>query len=84
MSEFDCPPHNCEFFTNPEKGACDFHERWADLRAQGIPGITAIIPTEKGPERESGDFDGPEGIKFQRKRQKDLQDKIRKLRKEGL
>jgi hypothetical protein len=25
----DAPPHDCEFKTNPEKGACDFHERWA-------------------------------------------------------
>lgn len=23
-----CPDHACEFFTNPEKGACSFHEEW--------------------------------------------------------
>jgi len=22
------PKHECEFITNPEKGACEFHERW--------------------------------------------------------
>lgn len=26
--ERDIPDHNCEFGTNPEKGACDFHEEW--------------------------------------------------------
>lgn len=24
------PDHRCEFVTNPEKGACEFHEMWAD------------------------------------------------------
>lgn len=24
------PVHDCEFKTNPEKGACDFCEMWAD------------------------------------------------------
>ena len=24
------PDHLCEFYSNPEKGACDFHEQWAD------------------------------------------------------
>ena len=24
------PTHACEFHTNPEKGACNFHEGWAD------------------------------------------------------
>jgi len=24
------PPHMCEFITNPEKGACSFHEQWFD------------------------------------------------------
>lgn len=23
-----CPEHQCEFTTNPEKGACSFHEQW--------------------------------------------------------
>ena len=23
-----CPEHLCEFTTNPEKGACSFHEEW--------------------------------------------------------
>ena len=23
-----CPEHLCEFETNPEKGACSFHEEW--------------------------------------------------------
>jgi hypothetical protein len=26
--ERQMPDHNCEFGTNPLKGACDFHEEW--------------------------------------------------------
>lgn len=30
----ETPPHECEFITNPPKGACDFHERyWAAREA---------------------------------------------------
>lgn len=24
----EIPPHDCEFETNPEKGCCDFHEKY--------------------------------------------------------
>ena len=29
------PKHECEFITNPEKGACEFHERWVSAYETG-------------------------------------------------
>lgn len=29
----EAPPHDCEFARDPEKGVCEFHEAWGELRA---------------------------------------------------
>ncbi len=35
------PPHDCEFKSNPEKGACDFHDKWAAPRPDAD---TVMVP----------------------------------------
>lgn len=33
----ETPSHNCEYFSNPEKGSCDFCEKWVDVQTTLAP-----------------------------------------------
>lgn len=36
-NDTEVPEHDCEFISNPEKGACDFHRDWVDaMDAAGL------------------------------------------------
>jgi hypothetical protein len=39
VDDYDTPKHSCEFFSNPEKGACDFHEHYWE--AKDVLGLKA-------------------------------------------
>lgn len=39
------PEHDCEFSSNPEKGACDFHDRWVE--AERLTGQLAARVAEE-------------------------------------
>ena len=37
------PHHECQFYSDPEKGACDFHDAWAEAMSLVAP---RAIPSE--------------------------------------
>ncbi len=47
-SEGETPRHDCEFESNPEKAACDFHEKYFDAQAKLSELRTTAKPAEDG------------------------------------
>jgi hypothetical protein len=43
----ETPEHTCEFITNPEKGACDFHDRYFAACATLAGDDTACVSERK-------------------------------------